>query len=99
MDRWFQFASKHYKKYVQPDVIGKHTVLGAVHIWRQVVGGEGFSKIWFHTLEDTNKSSDEGEGGMSKKGKKILTSYMDGPLYQFHMFLGKITCFILVEKK
>ena len=28
MDRWFQFASKHYKKYVQPDVIGKHSVLG-----------------------------------------------------------------------
>jgi len=22
MDRWFQFASKYYKKYVQPDVIG-----------------------------------------------------------------------------
>ena len=23
MDRWFQFASEYYKKYVQPDVIGK----------------------------------------------------------------------------
>ena len=25
MDRWFQFASEYYKKYVQPDVIGKQT--------------------------------------------------------------------------
>ena len=25
MDRWFQFAWKQYKEFVQPDVIGKHS--------------------------------------------------------------------------
>ena len=35
MDRWFQFASEYYKKYVQPDVIGKQTY-SRVFLLRQI---------------------------------------------------------------
>ena len=49
-------------------VVGSY--LGGIHIWRQMVRGNGgrFSQFWFHKLRSTNKTSDEG----SQKRAKII---------------------------
>ena len=68
MDRWFQFASEYYKKYVQPDVIGKgpfkYYVIKEVGVWGQKMA-------IFDDLQYC-KSSKSWVGGL-KKVKNMMT--------------------------
>ena len=55
--------------------------LGAVHKWRNHLGGGGSAQRWYYCMSLFSKMVNKGEGGV-KNLKKWVTSIMDGPLLE-----------------